>query len=141
MVGYSGTPLAKKLGFKSGTRVSLARLPEEVGAELQDALSECLREGQKAFDLVLLFVKTSAELQEQFPRFAAKLDSSGGLWVAWPKKTSGVRTDLDENRVRAIGLQNGLVDIKVCAISEIWSGLKFVIRVKDRLQRGRGNKP
>jgi hypothetical protein len=140
MVGYSGTPLAKKLGFKSGTRISLARLPDQVRAELQDALSECLTEGQKSFDLILLFAKTSGELQEQFPQFAARLDSSGGLWVAWPKKKSGVRTDLDENRVRAIGLQNGLVDVKVCAISEIWSGLKFVIRVRDRLKHGSNSK-
>jgi hypothetical protein len=80
----------------------------------------------------MMFVKTASELKKQFPRFSKQLAPAGMLWVSWPKKTSGVTTDLTENEVRRIGLEAGLVDVKVCAVSEIWSGLKFVIRVKDR---------
>jgi hypothetical protein len=80
----------------------------------------------------MIFVKSQAELEEQFPRFARRLAAAGMLWVSWPKKTSGASTDLNENDVRRIGLAAGLVDVKVCAVSDVWSGLKFVIRVKDR---------
>jgi hypothetical protein len=80
----------------------------------------------------MIFVKDQAELRKQFPRFAKQLAAAGMLWVSWPKKSSGVATDIDENVIRGIGLAAGLVDVKVCAVNEIWSGLKFVIRVKDR---------
>jgi hypothetical protein len=80
----------------------------------------------------MIFTKTAGDLKKQFPQFAKQLAPSGMLWVSWPKKTSGVVTDLNEHEVRRIGLEAGLVDVKVCAVSEIWSGLKFVIRVKDR---------
>jgi hypothetical protein len=79
-----------------------------------------------------VFTESSAELGKEFGRIAGKLTSAGMLWVSWPKKSSGVKTDLDENVVRSIGLSAGLVDVKVCAVTEIWSGLKFVRRVKDR---------
>lgn len=84
------------------------------------------------FDFVQIFVKSRAELRKQFALFSSQLEPRGMLWVSWPKKTSGVTTDLTENEVRDIGLELGLVDVKVCAVTEIWSGLKFVIRVKDR---------
>jgi hypothetical protein len=134
MSGYSGTPLPKKLGIKERFRVALPDVPPDVKSELKAALARCQMDsdGRGALDFVLLPVKSQAELQNQFPRWARRLAPSGMLWVAWPKKASGVASDLDENRVRAIGLAAGLVDVKVCAIDAVWSGLKFVIRVKDR---------
>jgi hypothetical protein len=86
----------------------------------------------------MIFVKTAGELKKNFPSFAKQLAPAGMLWVSWPKKASGVATDLNENEVRKIGLEVGLVDVKVCAVSEVWSGLKFVIRMKDRRKNGKG---
>lgn len=133
MPGYSGTPLPKKLGIKAGFRVQLANAPPEVLAELSAALSECeiLKRGA-ALDFVMLFSKSGAELAQEFSRLATGLAPAGIFWVSWPKKSSGVPSDLDENIVREIGLRAGLVDVKVCAVTEIWSGLKFVRRLKDR---------
>ncbi len=133
MPGYSGTPLPKKLGIKPGFRVHLANAPSEVRAELSEALAHCDIVGQEdALDFVMLFTKSRVELPKQFPRMAKGLNPAGMLWVSWPKKSSGVASDLDENIVREIGLDAGLVDVKVCAVTEVWSGLKFVRRVKDR---------
>jgi len=131
MPGYSGTPLPKKLGIKSGFRVQLANAPPDVRAELRDALAECTDE-ENALDFAMLFTKSRAELTKEFPRMAKRLTPAGMLWVSWPKKSSGVATDLDENVVREIGLAAGLVDVKVCAVTDVWSGLKFVRRLKDR---------
>jgi hypothetical protein len=132
MAGYSGTPLAKKLGIQSQFRVAFFRLPPDVKAELQDSLARCRARAPGPLDFVVIFVKQQAELRQQFPHFARQLAPAGMLWVSWPKKSSGVTSDLAEDDVRRIGLEAGLVDVKVCAVSEIWSGLKFVIRVKDR---------
>jgi|ERR1700735_608932 hypothetical protein len=133
MPGYSGTPLPKKLGIKAGFRVQLANAPAEVYAELSDALAECSVGEQKgAIDFAMLFSQSRAELAREFARLTRQLAPAGMLWVSWPKKSSGVKTDLDENVVRGIGLDAGLVDVKVCAVTDIWSGLKFVRRVKDR---------
>ena len=133
MPGYSGTPLPKKLGIKAGFRVQLANAPAEVSAELREALTECLAVKQAdALDFVMLFTKSRTELTREFPRMANLLSPAGMLWISWPKKSSGVATDLDENVIRQIGLDTGLVDVKVCAVTEVWSGLKFVRRVKDR---------
>jgi hypothetical protein len=134
MPGYSGTPLPKKLGIKPGFRVAFSDLPANVHAELKDALSECslAKVGSGPLDFTMIFVGSLAELEKRFPPFAKKLAPAGMLWMSWPKKSSGVQTDLDENVIRDFGLAQGLVDVKVCAVSEIWSGLKFVIRVKDR---------
>jgi hypothetical protein len=132
MAGYSGTPLVKKLGIRSQLRVAFFRLPPEVRAELEDNLAHCRAAGPGPLDFVMIFVKSQAELRKRFPQFARQLAPAGMLWVSWPKKSSGVTTDVGENDVRGIGLEAGLVDVKVCAVSEIWSGLKFVIRVKDR---------
>jgi hypothetical protein len=117
MPGYSGTPLAKKLGIKAGFRVRLFNAPENVRAEL---------------DFAMLFTRSRGELAKEFRRLGKALAPAGMLWVSWPKKSSGVAANVDENVVRAIGLDAGLVDVKVCAVTEIWSGLKFVRRVKDR---------
>jgi hypothetical protein len=132
MPGYSGTPLPKKLGIKAGFRVRLANAPAEVRAELRTALAECVVKDGDALDLVILFSKSRSELTKEFSRMAKLLAPAGMLWVSWPKKSSGVASDLDENLVRGIGLDAGLVDVKVCAVTEVWSGLKFVRRVKDR---------
>ena len=132
MAGYSSTPLPKKLGIKQQFRVAFLDLPGDVKAELKSALANCNVGKDGPLDFAMIFVKTADALKKQFPRFANQLAPAGMLWVSWPKKASGVATDLDENEVRRIGLEAGLVDVKVCAVNEIWSGLKFVIRVKDR---------
>jgi len=135
MAGYSGTPLAKKLGLKDGFRVYLVNPPNEFERELE--LPEDLRiipAKVRPLDLVLLFTKSEAKLRKEFPALAHKLRANGMLWVSWPKKASGVATDLNENIVRRIGLDAGLVDVKICAVNDVWSGLKFVYRLKDRAQ-------
>lgn len=133
MVGYSGTPLPKKLGIKDGFRVSLFEMPADVRAELKAALSTCeLGHGRKKpVDFIMWFAKSKNELID-LDHVVKSLAPAGMLWVSWPKKSSGVASDLDENTVRGIGLAAGLVDVKVCAVTEVWSGLKFVRRVKDR---------
>jgi hypothetical protein len=133
MPGYSGTPLPKKLGIKAGFRVRLANAPAEVRAELRAELAECdiVKQGD-SLDFVMIFTKTRIELATEFPRMAESLAPAGMLWASWPKKSSGVATDVNENVVREIGLDAGLVDVKVCAVTDVWSGLKFVRRVKDR---------
>jgi len=137
MPGYSGTPLPKKLGIKDQSCVLLLDAPADVMAELNSALAGCrmAREGKEGLDFSMIFVKNAADLKKKFSQVSRRLAPSGMLWVSWPKKSSGVATDLDENKVRAIGLEAGLVDVKVCAVTDVWSGLKFVIRVKDRANR------
>ena len=135
MAGYSGTPLAKKLGIKENFRVALVGMPAGVRAEIKEALNSCAS-ASSGLDFAMVFVKSVAELKKEFSRVAKMLAPAGMLWVSWPKKTSGVATDLDENVVRGIGLAAGLVDVKVCAVDEVWSGLKFVVRVKDRVAGG-----
>jgi hypothetical protein len=135
MAGYSGTPLPKKLGIKEQFRVALLDLPEDVKTDLKTALAGCQIAKDEPVDFAMIFVRTAGELKKQFPRFSKLLAPSGMLWVSWPKKASGVASDLDANEVRRIGLEAGLVDVKVCAVNEIWSGLKFVIRIKNRVKR------
>lgn len=130
MAGYSGTPLIKKLGIKDGFTIAFLDAPPDVIKELGIPKSV---NGKPPLDYVHLFVKTQAELKEKFPFWATKLAPAGMLWISWPKKTFGVASDLNENIVRDIGLAAGLVDVKVCAVNDVWSGLKFVIRLKDRL--------
>jgi hypothetical protein len=132
MAGYSGTPLPKKLGIKPQFRVLMLDPPAEVKAELKAALASCQIAKDAPLDFAMIFVTSAADLKKKFSQVAKKLAPAGMLWVSWPKKASGVASDLNENDVRGIGLQAGLVDVKVCAVNEIWSGLKFVIRVKDR---------
>ncbi len=133
MAGYSGTPLVKKLGIKPGFNIALVNAPRGYATELDlpTDVSFNSRPG-KPFDFAQLFVKSEKELKTKFSEYAKCLNASGMLWVSWPKKSSGVSTDLSENIVREIGLAAGLVDVKICAVDEVWSGLKFVFRLKDR---------
>lgn len=134
MAGYSETPLAKKLGLKEGSRVAMTGAPPGFRRELiglPDGVNFVTTTASE-LDVILFFVKSQRELIQNFPRLASHLKPAGMLWIAWPKKASGVKTDLSDNSVRQIGLDAGLVDVKVCAVNEVWSGLKFVIRVKDR---------
>lgn len=137
MPGYSGTPLARKLGIKDGFRVALLGVPAEVRTELHDALASCrlVKSPDQPLDFIFIFVKSRAELDRQLTTAPARLAAAGMLWVSWPKKSSGVATDLTEDVVRESGLRAGLVDIKVCAVTEVWSGLKFVIPVARRAGR------
>ena len=132
--GTSGTPLAKKLGIKAGHRVGLIGAPE--GFELLlGELPEGVRFSRRAagrFDVMVFFTERATELSRRFGKLAARLDLAGGLWVAWPKKSSGVATDVVEGLVRRTGLDGGLVDNKICAIDDTWSGLRFVYRLEDR---------
>jgi hypothetical protein len=132
VAGYSGTPLPQKLGLETGLRVALVDLPSEIGAELKEAIAACKKANGGILDFALVCVKTKAELMKHFASLKKRMAPAGMLWVSWPKKSSGVASDLDENIVREVGLKAGLVDVKVCAVSEVWSGLKFVIRLKDR---------
>jgi hypothetical protein len=137
MAGYSSTPLPKKLGIKEGSRIALINAPKDFQREL-GALPEkavFVARLTKPPDIVLLFVLSERALLRDFSKVAEKLATNGMIWVAWPKKTSGVATDLTFNRVQRIGLDSGLVDVKICAIDDVWSGLKFVFRVKDRAAR------
>lgn len=130
---YSSTPLARKLGIKSGIRLVVVGAPWDYSATL-DLPSETRivsRSGTSA-SFIHLFVRSSHELARRLPALVRALDDTGMLWVSWPKQSSGVATDLSENPIRALGLAAGLVDVKVCAVDEVWSGLKFVRRLKDR---------
>ena len=133
MPGYSGTPLPRKLGIKDGFHFALIDAPTDVITKLKPYLQKCTaaKDG-KTIDFAMLFTKSGASLKKEFAEIARNLSPAGMLWISWPKKTSGVTTDLNENIVREIGLAAGLVDIKVCAVTEVWSGLKFVRRLKDR---------
>jgi hypothetical protein len=134
MPGYSGTPLAKKLGIKENFRVALLHMPDDVRSELHHALSNCQIKNLKSTDLdfIFLFVKSRAALEYELLPAAKALAPAGMLWISWPKKSSGMASDLTGDIVRQSGLDAGLVDIKVCAVTDLWSGLKFVIPVKDR---------
>jgi hypothetical protein len=134
MPGYSGTPLPKKLGIKDGLRVHFVEAAPEVLAELKPSLGKCeiAADGKAPLDFAMVFTKSGSQLTKEFKRVAKALAPAGMVWVSWPKKSSGVKTDLDENIIREIGLAAGLVDVKVCAVTDVWSGLKFVRRLKDR---------
>jgi hypothetical protein len=134
MAGYSGTPLIKKLGIKPGFRVAFVNAPADFvqGLDVPSETTVSSASSRRPLDFVLLFVKSKQELAAKFSPTAAKLKPDGMLWVSWPKKASGVKTDLTDNVVRELGLSEGLVDVKVCAVDEVWSGLKFVFRLQDR---------
>jgi hypothetical protein len=128
--GYSGTPLVRKLGFKPGMRAHYAAAPGGFAAlvgELPDGV-RVLARATPGLDLVVLFVRSRAELERRLGVLHAKLLQDGMIWVAWPKRASNVATDMTEDVVRDVALPRGLVDVKVCAIDETWSGLKLVIR-------------
>ena len=133
--GYSGTPLPAKLGIKPGSRVLVKGAPagfvEDTLGPLP-AVEVHRRAGRAPYDVVLAFAPDHRALTERFGPARQRLTPAGGLWVAWPKRSSGLATDLDENIVREFGLATGLVDNKVCAIDATWSGLRFVVRLADR---------
>lgn len=132
--GYSKRPLAEKLGFKAGMRAIVLDPPPGYGTTLGSlppglVLVKTVR---APLDLVQWFTKSRSALERRFPALAKALSPAGALWISWPKKASKVATDLDEGVVREVGLAHGLVDVKVCAVDETWSGLKFVRRLRDR---------
>jgi hypothetical protein len=137
VTGYSGTPLPKKLGIKEGARVALVGSPggfERTLRPLPDRV-ELVARVRRPLDVIVFFTTQKSELSRRFTTLARALDPAGGLWIAWPKKSSGVETDLDQMVVMNVGLATGLVDNKVCAIDDTWSGLRFVVRKEDRAAR------
>jgi hypothetical protein len=132
--GYSGKPLASKMGIKPGQRIIILNAPDGYEATLgalPDGV-EVVHDLAGQFDLIQYFTTERSAYERDFPILRDALLTAGMLWVSWPKKAAKMATDLDENVIRDIGLANGLVDVKVIAVDERWSGLKFVRRVKDR---------
>ena len=136
MAGYSGTPLVKKLGIREGHRVATVNAPpgfDNLLGRLPDAaIMQAGLTGRGPLDVVVVFVTRRAELLRQLTAVRPRMAPAAGFWVAWPKKTSGVVTEVTENVVREVALPTGLVDNKVCAIDETWSGLRLVIRLSER---------
>jgi len=136
MAGYSGTPLIKKLGIEPGRRVALLSAPDgfaqTLGALPAGVTSVSNLRGSRPFDVIVFFTAQRAQLDRRFGELVARLEQAGGLWIAWPKKVSGVTSDVSEDVVREIALRVGLVDNKVCAIDDVWSGLRCVIRKEHR---------
>ncbi len=131
--GYSGTPLPTKLGIRANAQVLLLNAPPLPALEpLPPDVTTHRRLGSGRYDVALVFCPDAAALQRRFAPIARQLTAAGALWVCWPKKASGVSTDLTEHVVREYGLGAGLVDVKVAAIDATWSGLKFVRRLQDR---------
>ena len=132
-VGYSGTPLHRKLGVKPDSKVLLAAAPP--GFALDEVPAGAVvhqRATGNGYDVAVVFCPDIRRLEARFGPMAERITTAGALWIAWPKRASGVATDLDENVVRDVGLREGLVDVKVIAIDDTWSGLKFVRRLRDR---------
>ncbi|MGW4246486.1 DUF3052 family protein [Nocardia sp. NPDC004722] len=133
MAGYSGTPLARKLGIKAESRVLVSGAPDGFTlGELPGGVEVHQRAGAGPYDVIVGFCLDRASMIRRFPGWQQRLATAGGLWVAWPKKASGVATDLGDNAVRDFGLGRGLVDNKVAALDDTWSGLRFVVRLADR---------
>jgi hypothetical protein len=128
MVGYSGTPLARKLGIKEGHRVALLGAPAALALDDLPGGVTIARRAGATHDVIVAFVRRRADLATKIADLRPRLTPAGGLWIAWPKKTSGVATDMTEQAIRDVALPTGLVDNKVCAIDETWSGLRLVIR-------------
>ncbi len=140
MAGYSKRALVDKLGIREGFRIglvdappnyaeTLGRLPKNVAVT---GLAPATGAASK-LDFIQVFTQAKRRLETKLPLLKSRLSPHGMLWVSWPKGTSKVKTDLNENIVREIALKNGLVDVKVCAVDEVWSGLKLVYRLKDRV--------
>jgi hypothetical protein len=134
MAGYSGTPLAKKLGIKPGTVLKLVSAPEHYFELFTDLPDDVIQADRTKIpkDVIHIFVTEMSELEKLLPRLKKELKPAGMIWVSWPKKAAKVATDISENPIRDLALASGLVDVKVCAVDETWSGLKLVIPVKDR---------
>ena len=136
-VGYSGTPLPKKLGLKDSTRLLVINEPPDYAAVLGELPPGLIRDARltKSTTLVHLFVQSRRDLERNLTRLRRSIEPAASIWVSWPKRTSGVRTDVTEDIIREVALPLGLVDIKVCAVSDLWSGLKLVIRKELRAGR------
>jgi hypothetical protein len=132
IAGYSGTPLGKKLGMKEGFKIALYNQPEYYFKLFTDLPNVKIVSGKSKVDFIHYFAKEEKQLQKDIYKLKEQIEQNGMIWVSWPKKASKVETDVTEDTVRGIALKNGLVDIKVCAVDETWSGLKLVIPVKDR---------
>ena len=134
MAGYSGKPLVEKLGIKPGSRIAIVRAPRGYDRTLGQLPSDVSRASsvRGPLDFVQFFTTEKRELERRFGTLARALTPAGMLWISWPKKASGVATDLTEDVIRTVGLAHGLVDVKVAAVDGVWSGLKFVRRLKDR---------
>jgi hypothetical protein len=134
LIGYSGTPLAKKLGIKDGFKIRLINQPDYY-FDLFDDLPkniEIINDTKLKKNFIHYFAKQSIDLSNDIICLRNEIAANGMIWVSWPKKSSKIVTDVTEDTVRDLALSNGLVDIKVCAVDEIWSGLKLVIPVKER---------
>jgi len=135
--GYSGTPLVRKLGIEPHAVVGLLAAPPGI-EDLLEPLPDGVRVRHRAqgpLDVIVLFAVRRAALERRFDGAVEALDTDGGLWVAWPKKASKVPTDLDFDGVQRLGLASGLVDNKICAIDQVWTGVRFVVRLADRPAR------
>jgi hypothetical protein len=134
MAGYSGTPLAKKLGIKVGSRVWAPRAPKgykKLLSPLPEDVSFLIRAGHE-LDIIHLFTKSRRELASTLPGLIPRINRDGAIWISWPKKASKVETDVTEDLIRTLALPLRLVDVKVCTVDETWSGLKLVIRKQHR---------
>ena len=129
--GYSGTPLAKKLGVKDGQRTWRLAMPDSVAAEI-DAMPLLLDEPEQGLEMAHVFTTRRAELEVELQRLRRLIDPAGMVWVSWPKKAAKVETDITEDVIRAVALPMGFVDVKVCAVDAVWSGLKLMIRKELR---------
>lgn len=134
MAGYSGKPLVEKLGIKPGTTIAILSAPTGYDRTLGKLPREVNRVPRATgpLDFIQFFTRERKDLERRFPTLERALTPAGMLWISWPKKSSGVATDLTEDVIRTVGLAHGLVDVKVAAVDEVWSGLKFVRRLKDR---------
>lgn len=132
--GYSGTSLARKLGVKAGQRTWRLKMPDSVAGEIEldGVVPTLLRTPKAGLEMAHVFVTRRPELAEHLVRLRTLLASDGTIWVSWPKKSAKVETDITEDVIRAEALPLGLVDIKVCAVDAVWSGLKLVIRKSER---------
>lgn len=135
MAGYSPNPLLKKLGIKENYRIQVFNAPESYWKDLgplPENVEGVEAAGSEEIDFIHFFTKSADEMRNEIHTLKAHLKKSGMLWISWPKKASKVPTDMSDGIVRSTGLEAGLVDVKVCAVDEIWSGLKFMYRIKDR---------
>ena len=133
MAGYSGTPLPKKLGITEGMIVGMLNAPNYFEFDFGDLPEDVeIHRTEAPADLYLIFADSAAEAERGFSRAMSMLPADGAIWVAWPKKSSGIQTDIGENSLRDLFLPTGMVDNKVCAIDDTWSGLRFVVRKENR---------
>lgn len=134
MAGYSKRSLVEKLGIRPGDKVHLSNSPPDYIKTLGSLPDKAVlaKTLQAPCDFIQFFTREKDELEAEFPRLKKNLSKDGMLWISWPKGASKIKTDVNESVAREVGLKNGLVDVKVCAVDDVWSGLKFVYRLKDR---------